>query len=176
LSATVKGQLHQLQQQLYTLGADVKWVEPNNFHITIKFLGETNQHQVAAIKEALRQSVIGIKSFDLHISKLGAFPARGTPRVIWAGLAGNINSLKMLHRQVEHQLSTIGFEPEKRRFSPHLTLGRVKSNAAHEGLQKAIATIEVLADNFAVNSIELMQSDLTRSRPIYSLLASYGLE
>ncbi|MEG6616376.1 RNA 2',3'-cyclic phosphodiesterase [Peptococcaceae bacterium 1198_IL3148] len=173
LPTDVKGQLHQLQRQLYVLGGGIKWVEPYNFHITIKFLGETDQQQLSVLEGALAQSVIGINPFGLHLNKLGTFPQRGTPRVVWVGLGGDINCLKTLQQQVEHRLAAVGFAPEKRKFSPHLTLGRVKTNV--DGLLTAITTIKALDVNFAVNSVELMQSVLTGKGPVYSRLASYGL-
>jgi len=158
----------------------VKWVDMENIHLTLKFLGSIPQGQVAKIAEAMKQAAQGKSPFQLEISRLGAFPSVNQPRVIWIGVGGETDRLLELQRDIDTRLVPLGFAPEKQPFVPHLTIGRVRENASPED-KKALGRL--LASRgfdsqgrIAVDSIKLMKSQLTPEGPIYSLLSVVALE
>jgi len=153
----------------------VKWVDMENIHLTLKFLGNIPPGQVAEIAEAMKQAVRGKSPFQLEISRLGAFPGVNQPRVIWIGVGGETERLLELQRDIDSRLVPLGFAPEKQPFVPHLTIARVRENASPED-RKALGRL--LASRgfdspgrIAVDSIKLMKSQLTPEGPIYSLLS-----
>jgi len=173
----------ELAQLIYELGKAkypfVKWVDMENTHLTLKFLGNIPQGQVAKIAEAMKQAVRGKSPFQLEISRLGAFPSINQPRVIWIGVGGETDSLLKLQREIDSRLVPLGFAPEKQPFVPHLTVGRVRENASPDD-RKALG--QLLASrvfdsqgHIAVDSIKLMRSQLTPEGPVYSLLSVVAL-
>jgi RNA 2',3'-cyclic 3'-phosphodiesterase len=123
---TLVAELGRVQDELRRTGAGVKWVRPDQFHLTLKFLGEIPEAEAAAALDALRLAAAGIGPFELEVCGLGAFPGPDRPRVIWAGIAGGKRPLEELAAAVEKQMQLAGFPPEQRRFAAHLTLGRVR--------------------------------------------------
>jgi 2'-5' RNA ligase len=105
--------------------ARLRWVEPANLHITIWFLGEVPEPRVEALVASLKEP-LGARPFTLRVAGAGAFPQSGPPRAIWLGLAAGVEGLRAVHDQLKRRLLPLGFEPEKRPFSPHLTISRVK--------------------------------------------------
>jgi len=157
----------------------VKWVDPEGIHLTIKFLGNIDAGEIPELSEVLREAVKGIAPFRLKLENTGAFPNIRSPKVIWVGVGGEMEQLLTLHKKVEQVLIPRGFTPDNRAFSPHLTLGRVREGAQPNELRRlgegiaASKTEEQLS--FSVDSLNLMQSQLTREGAIYSCLASFKL-
>ena len=116
----------QILDELGKSGADIKLVEPQNLHITIKFLGDTGEDSVEAIGRVMEDSVLGIAPFDVVFAGLGAFPSPMAARVVWVGLRGT-EPLAEISRRLEDGLSGLGFPRDPRGFSPHITLGRVRT-------------------------------------------------
>ncbi|MBI3541721.1 MAG: RNA 2',3'-cyclic phosphodiesterase [Deltaproteobacteria bacterium] len=104
----------------------VAWVKAENLHVTVKFLGATDPALVPAIEEALRGSAAALP-FELVARGTGAFPSRARPRVLWVGIDDPVGALARLAADVENRLAALGFARETRRYSPHLTVARVKS-------------------------------------------------
>ncbi|MCL6607330.1 MAG: RNA 2',3'-cyclic phosphodiesterase, partial [Geminicoccaceae bacterium] len=158
-------------------GAAVKWVEHHQFHLTLKFLGETPPPQVPAIVEAIRNCGAAAAPFQLALDGLGVFPDRGKPRVIWAGVGGETAVLSRLHREVQGKLASLGFPPEKRSFSPHLTLARVRSpRGVKDILEKGRSLVgERKIGSARILSADLMLSELSRSGPKYHVMARVPL-
>lgn len=109
-------------ERLKPLIPGIRWVAPNNFHLTLKFLGDIEETRVDAIGEALRQTLHPFPRCTINAKGLGVFPGPRRPRILWVGLAGN--QLAHLAAKVESALSSLGFAPEQRSFTPHLTIGR----------------------------------------------------
>jgi len=165
-----------LLKELRELPSDVKWVDYANLHLTIQFLGNVPEDQVPAIVNALKHSVAGIYPLRLDLGGVGAFPSITRPRVFWLGVSGNTAVLFRLQRQIQEGLSQLGFKPEKHRFSPHLTLARVRSVVGFpDVLKKAevLAGKKIISENIC--SIELMLSELSPKGPSYFVLSSIQL-
>jgi 2'-5' RNA ligase len=152
-----------------------KWVEPGNFHVTLRFIGEVDEGRAADIDEALAQ--IRAPGFELALSGVGSFGSASKARMLWAGVEKS-PSLFHLHQKVESALMRMGMQPEERRYTPHVTLARLKY--APEGgttrLQAFLAEHALFkAPPFAVDRFSLIASYLTKSGPIYEDEAEYPL-
>ncbi len=157
----------------------VRWVQTAGIHLTLKFLGETPATSVEPITAALRESAVGHGPLALTATGLGCFPSTRQPRVVWVGLDGDMDALKALQQSVERMLSPLGFRPEKRGFSPHLTLGRVRREAYSAEVRAVGQAIAAASGGFVgawtANSISLMQSELGRGGARYTCLADVPL-
>ncbi|MFC1998198.1 RNA 2',3'-cyclic phosphodiesterase [Chloroflexota bacterium] len=159
--------------------ASAKWVNPNSIHLTLKFLGNINPEAIPQITDAMTKSAKNVKPFSLQLNEIGAFPNARSPRVVWVGLKGDTEILSELQKHLERSLDAVGFPPENRAFSPHLTLGRVhngiRSNQ-RQALSERLSTAKLKAkQTFHINSIELMKSELTPKGAIYTKLAAVNL-
>jgi 2'-5' RNA ligase len=158
----------------------VKWVGPEGIHLTLKFLGNIAKDRVPQIKEAIAQVSQDVSPFQLQISRLGAFPNVQRPQIIWVAITGEVEKLAMLQRGIEQALVPLGFAPESRSFTPHLTLGRLRERVS-SGERRRIGEL-IMATEFEsslameVNGISLMRSKLTPSGAIYSRLALIELK
>ena len=163
----VRERLVEAQRQLAKAPCKVKWVEPQNLHLTLKFLGEVPDHQVRAIADAMTRAARDARPFEMKVAGLGTFPPKGVPRVVWAGVEAM--QVRPLHRRLEAALEALGHEREKRAFHPHLTLGRVKGR---EGTRELRSLIEDLAatefGTAPVAQVVLMQSTLSPAGPTYT--------
>lgn len=165
-SADVVKKLAAVRDELVMTGADLKPVEDENLHITLRFIGEVEDEVVRKVCEALRE--IKFKAFGVRVKGLGAFPTVARPRVIWAGVAEGSRELVSLHLDVERKLRSLGIPPEREEFVPHITLARVKSPRKSRELADAIARY---ADYdfgfFEASRFVLKESTLTPRGPIY---------
>ena len=167
--------LIQLENEIRNSGANVKLVEPENVHITIKFLGETDEGIIERIEEIMKSAVENIGQFDIKLKGSGFFPNEKYIRVIWIGIE-NINKTSSIAKKIDQQLSNLGFEKEKRGFSAHLTIARVKSAKNKDNLMKIIEKYrDIEFGTFNVNSIKLKKSELTPKGPIYTTLREVKL-
>ena len=168
----------ELQRELAATGAKVKWVERDNQHMTLKFVGETPHDRLPALCEVGRTVAAAVPGFDLSVRGVGCFRSGGLPRTIWTGVAQAPLALSELAGALDTALAQAGLaEPEKRRFSAHFTLGRVKSR--HHG-EQLLAAIEGLCDAevgpMRVRSFALMSSELTPGGPVYTEQAAFELQ
>lgn len=180
LPEPIQAILYQLQGELKKSKiASVKWVTPEGIHLTLKFLGNVDAGEISKLSEALSEAVKGVVSFKLELGNLGAFPNIHSPRVVWVGLAGELEWLRTLHNNIECVLIPLGFSAEQRAFSPHLTLGRVREDASSDEGHRLGEKVSLLKmegkSSFMVDSLSLMRSTLTREGAIYSRLASFEL-
>lgn len=156
----------------------VHWVPVQNIHLTLKFLGEISSSNLEVLKKILQSEIVRHKPFEFSVGGLGAFPSLHRPRVIWVGIQAPPD-LITLQRAIEAESVRLGYTPEEREFSPHLTLGRVAHNATPQDVQ---CVADVLAKQevgelgrVAVNSIALYRSDLQPSGAVYSPLFNVNL-
>ncbi len=180
LPEEVKAGLKDIQAKLKSGSqAPVKWVDPDGVHLTLKFLGGVDAAKIAPISAAMAEAAKGVPPFSLRVEGLGAFPNLRRVQVVWVGVSGEVDKLADLQQRLENNLAQLGFAPEKRRFTPHLTLARVRDQASlpqREGLGQLIAGTGFKASySFPVAEVSLMRSQLTREGAIYSLISLVGL-
>jgi 2'-5' RNA ligase len=176
----IRAGLSRLQQQLQNKAdikkGDVKWVEPDNIHLTLKFLGEIKDAKIVDICNIVKNVAGRHSSFELAVESVGCFGGRSA-RVLWVGLSKGKESLLQLQKDLEEQLSSAGWPPETREFTGHLTLCRVKNPKA--GFKLA-ALIEDYKDfklgTMSADSVCVYQSQLTPSGPIYTVLGNYNMK
>lgn len=157
-------------------GLPVHWVEPDKFHITLKFLGEVRGDDVAPVEEALAQVAAGNGPFEAQVAGFGAFPTIRRPRVLWIGVEAS-PSLRCVKQDLEWALAEAGFDREARAFHPHLTLGRASDSGgagAFRGLDEVAAAMDY-AGSFTVKSLDLMRSRPGAEGPRYSIVSSNRL-
>lgn len=153
-------------------GADVRWVQPAQFHVTLQFLGRVADAEVPRVVDALRDPSRTAPSLALAVRGLGAFPTVRRPRVVWAGLAGDVEALARVAAAVGAALGPLGFTPEARPFSAHLTLGRVRSPRALRALIAALdAAGDVALGTWIAAEIVLYESRLRPTGAIYDAVA-----
>jgi 2'-5' RNA ligase len=156
-------------------GANVKLVEPENVHITLKFLGDVEEDQVDDIEKAMRDSVKDIEPFKIKLIGTGVFPNQRNVKVIWVGVE-NGKYLEEIAGNIDERLSHLGFKKEKRGFSSHLTVARVKTARNKDALLKTIGNYADTEFGVQeVKSIKLKKSVLTPQGPIYSTVREVEL-
>lgn len=171
----VKNYASRVRRELEKARADVKWVEYENYHLTIKFLGESDKKSLTDIKARLNLAAEASPAFSLSLGELGFFPNRRRPRVIWLDINGEIEKAAFLGGRVDAYLSQLGYEEEKNhRF--HLTLGRIRSERGMNEMNEIIKTIEYRKRySFSVDSFSLMESVLSPNGAVYSALEQFTL-
>jgi 2'-5' RNA ligase len=177
----VKDGLSNLQAQLKSGNQPgVKWVDPYGVHLTLKFLGSVGVDRIDPITGAMEEAAQGIPPFRLKVEGLGVFPNLRRVQVVWVGVSGEVDKLAQLQQRLESNLAGLGFAPENRRFTPHLTLARLRDRASldeREGLGQLIAGTKFEpAYSFQVEAISLMRSQLTREGAIYSRISLVELK
>jgi len=167
-----------LQQNLARLAPEVKWVEENNMHITLLFLGEVNELDLVPICRILKDQTHGFPSFTLEIGGLGAFPTVRRPKILWAGIQEGADDLKRLHQRLEQPLLELGcYRREDRAYSPHLTLGRLTEDDRAEAWGPIIAKhADWHGGSAQIDKILVMSSELRRSGPVYSVIGRARLD
>jgi len=181
LTDEIKAGLEQLQAQLKPGGqTSIKWVDPYSIHLTLKFLGSVDGDKISPITAAMAEAVQGVTPFHLKVEGLGAFPNLKRVQVVWVGVGGEVDKLVHLQQRLESSLAQLGFTPEKRRFTPHLTLARVRDRASsgeRAGLGELITGTKFEAVySFLVEAVSLMKSQLSREGAIYSRISAAALK
>jgi 2'-5' RNA ligase len=171
IPAPVRKAIAEVMDTLKKSGADVKWVPEENIHITLKFLGSTDEAIIGEIKESLHRSVAAYRPFSIRIAGTGYFPAGRRPRVVWIGI-DDAGALPDLQGDIEKEMVTFGYEEERRPFSPHLTIGRVRSDKGMTEMLKRLDTFrETAFGEVEIREITLMKSELRPAGAEYSSLA-----
>ena len=156
---------------------DVKWVKPEIIHLTLKFLGDIPNERSVDVCNAVESACENHNIFEIEIAGIGYFGGRSA-RVIWAGIDGGSEQLGLLAGDIDIQLAEEGFSPEKRKFSGHLTLARVKNFTAGiklAGICDKAEFQDFNAGSSCVDSVKVYQSELTQTGPVYTVLADYRL-
>jgi len=155
-------------------GSSVRWVPPENIHVTLKFLGNIEESQVGIVESAIREGVKNQGPFVLEARGTGAFPSIKRMRVLWAGLQGDILSLARVQSSIEGVLEKQGFEREKREFKPHLTIGRIKGSSFDRRLAKKLVEYgtSFRSGPFEIEKVTLYRSILKPSGAKYEPLVS----
>jgi 2'-5' RNA ligase len=160
------------------VACDVRWIRPEGIHVTLKFLGEVPIKKLPAIKLAIQEAVVGHAPFELEFSNIGTFGGREGLRIMWVGIAGDVLRLEALVRAVNAALKVVGFEPERRPFRPHLTLGRVRDEIGtrrRAQIEVDVGKTGVPPSTWRTAQVSLMRSRLTAQGAMYDVLATFPL-
>jgi 2'-5' RNA ligase len=167
----VRKNIVELINELKTVEAAVKWVEENNLHITMKFLGEVDNKKLDDLIELTTKAVSGKGSFKAKFQEVGAFP-----RVVWVGTAEGGDKLCALAKELENVLSGSGFRSEEKEFRPHITIGRIKDKKGVDKLKEKMEGFKDAKFGEAwVDSISIMKSTLSPKGPIYEKIKGVKL-
>ncbi len=172
----IRAKLDELQRRLKKVHANVRWVNPRNMHLTLVFLGDVPAGQIAAVRQVMNQAAHGQGSFTIAAQGAGFFGKPGYPRVIWVGL-GDCPTLMQLQGRIVQGLHHAEIDFDSKRFSPHLTLGRVKGIDQHIGplLQKVKKFRDTESGSALIDRVELIQSTLTPRGAEYRVLHRVNL-
>jgi 2'-5' RNA ligase len=176
LPPDVRDVLLRVQTAIKAYNLKLKWVQPQNIHLTLKFLGDVPATQIDTIHQHCREASDNVRPLALTAQGLGVFPGLRRPRVLWAGVGGASDRLKVLHSEIEQGLASCGYPPERKAFRAHLTLARIKAPVAPALLAEALANqANYTPQPFNVTALTLMQSRLTPSGAIYTPLKTIPL-
>jgi 2'-5' RNA ligase len=162
---------------LQAVPADVKWVEPSNLHLTLKFLGDVESADIHRVCQTVEQALADQAAFEFEIRGAGAFPNARRPRTFWLGAGEGEREMVAVAKLLEKKLQKLGFRREERRFQPHLTIGRLRRGArtGEEFCELLEQYADVEVGRFLVDEITVFSSTLTPSGPIYDPLARTSL-
>ena len=157
----------------------IQWANPDGMHLTLKFLGNISVAKLDPLYECLVPVAGSHARFPLELAGLGMFPNRRRPRVLWAGVAGDLDALSVLQQDTENAINAVGHPPERRAFSPHITLGRPRRSVSDAQLSRIGAVVPGLDPpqpvRWQVEAVDVMQSELHPSGAKYTVLKSLGL-
>ena len=138
ISPANRAATEKLIERLQAASADVKWFEPENLPLTLTFLGEVPTQEIPRVCKAVQRGAARAESFALEIVGAGAFPRVQRPRTLWLGTRAGTEPMIALHGQIEKALAGLGFREERRRFHPHLTIGRVRGGGAAAAMGRCV--------------------------------------
>jgi RNA 2',3'-cyclic 3'-phosphodiesterase len=177
INGPIRARAGELIAALGNTTADVKWVEPHNLHLTLKFLGDVHQREIADVCQAVSDGASEVAPFDLEVRGAGAFPNAARPRTVWLGAGEGAEQMVVLHDRVEAALAELGYREEHRRFQSHLTIGRVRG--AGPGIAELGTLLQqhtdVLVGRISVQKATIFCSTLTSDGPIYEVLGTARL-
>ncbi len=175
LPEDVKNQIIAVQDKLKILLKGIRWTRPEGIHLTLKFFGDIYEKEIVPISEIITENTKSAETISLNGGEIGVFPNLGRPRVLWLGLNGDIERLSILQEAIDIDLEVYGYKKERRKFSPHLTLGRVKSFRG--GIMNLSQVIkrggDYRAGQFSSKGLTLFQSDLKPGGAVYTKLAYF---
>jgi len=176
LPPSIVDYINNIKETLYPYRFKIRWVKPENIHLTLKFLGDINAADIEAAGAAMDRAVEETAPITLSVKGAGVFPGIKRPRVVWLGMGGQVPLLIALQKVLDENLAAAGFEKEKRPFKAHLTLGRVKGAIDAAMLGKALSEMMNFESTpFVVDRIFLIKSELKPSGPVYTKLISTPL-
>ena len=167
--------LGEAQRLLRSFDRLVRWPPAQNLHLTLKFLGEVPDADVPGVCEAARLAAGRSAPFGFALEGLGCFPPKGPVRIVWAGVKPDGDGLPRCQRAVEEEMARVGFEPENRPFSPHLTIGRVRQGPNTRDLRAAVETTEWAGPRQRSEELVLFESQLRPTGAVYTRVAGCRL-
>lgn len=172
VSAGVRHNVHVFQQTLAQVSPAIKWTHPDTLHLTLLFLGDVEDPDLVEVCQHVQAVTHTLAPFSLHVAGLGAFPNWHRPKILWAGVRQGAEQLRILHEGIAQRLIPAGlYRPEGRPFTPHLTLGRIQSQATHVSLQRALdKRADWEAGQTWVDQVIVFASILERHGPIHTPL------
>ena len=177
MDAAICTVLTTLIRELAASAADVRWVNPKNIHLTLKFLGNIRDEDIPRAAKIVDDSLKGLSPFEIEVKGLGAFPSVSSPRIIWAGCEESGANLEKIHKTLDEKLASLGVKMETRKFHSHVTLGRARSKRNIEPLCRDIAGWSDLEiGTQVVDEVLLMESRLRPTGAVYSVVHSSPLK
>jgi 2'-5' RNA ligase len=175
LPERIKREIEQLQAPFKETDTFVSWVKPKNIHVTLKFLGEVSEEKINEVFSATEKAVEGARKFTMSLRGTGAFPNLRRPRVIWVGAGSGGGELSQMAVRIEQEMEKIGFPKEKRKYSAHFTIGRVKSPKNIEKLMELVSSSDFQTEEIEVNEVVVIRSQLDPGGAIYTPLKKIPL-
>jgi 2'-5' RNA ligase len=174
----IRDRLVSLQESLTAIEPEVKWVEPENLHLTLLFLGEVDQRETIDICRAAQKAIQSMPSFVMSVEATGCFPNIRRPRTLWVGVGKGSAEVKAVHDAIETPILEMGnYRRETRGYTPHVTLGRVKSDRPADELAKALQKHQTWnAGEVTVDNVQVMSSVLGSDGPTYTVLGRARLK
>jgi 2'-5' RNA ligase len=156
-------------------GGNVRWIRRENVHLTLLFLGDTPTEKIPAVKEQLTKAASNTASFTLRLGETGAFPSYRSPKILWIGLDGDVKRLMQLQGRIEGAMRSIDFTPEKRQFTPHITVGRAERDleqqyAGDVGFSWRRSVLPTERAEIPVTGMHLLRSQFQDGHAVYSKL------
>jgi 2'-5' RNA ligase len=172
LGKAIRDRLVTLQENLARTGTEIKWVEVENLHVTLLFLGEVDDRDVHQVCRIVTDTLNQQPSFLMSVETVGCFPNPRRPRTLWVGVGEGTQPLCTIHDDLEEPLTEMGYRREERRYTPHITLGRVKSDRPTDKLAATLAKhAGWKGGETSVREILVMSSELTPQGPVYTVLS-----
>ena len=165
---SIKERINRLQEILRQIDAQISWTKPSNIHLTLKFLGGVEASRIERVKKALERAANGISPFEVEVGGAGCFPSARSPRVLWVGISNVPELMQHLYSNIEDELAREGFAREKRKFSPHLTIGRIRAPHNSARVAEALIAGGFESEAFIATEVILMRSDLKPTGSIYT--------
>jgi 2'-5' RNA ligase len=169
----IRDRIVALQETLARTAAEVKWVEPDNLHVTLLFLGEVDMLDVPPLCQAVADAAQNQPAFAMTVETVGCFPNARRPRILWVGVGEGTQEVVALHDALEPPLLALGcYRREERQYTPHITLGRVKSDRPTDKLTTALSRhADWQGGETTVREVHVMGSELTPQGPVYTVLS-----
>lgn len=171
LDDDIRQRLVSLQESLGRVVTDVKWVEPQNLHVTLLFLGEVDDRELPRVCRVVQDELSERPAFSLSVEHVGCFGNARRPRTLWVGVGEGVEELTEIHDALEIPMQDLGYRREERRFQPHITLGRVKGDRPSDALPAELdKRAEWTAGTQEVGEILIMGSELRKDGPVYVVI------
>lgn len=171
LTPEIRGRANSLVSVLRHVVADVRWANPENMHLTVKFLGDVDVLEIPRVCGAVSRAVEDMAPFQLEVAGAGAFPDAVRPRTVWLGVHAGSDAMTELHERIQAALAPLGFRAEGRRFRPHITLGRVRDSLAGSRFAQVLAEqADFIAGEMIVGDVAIFSSELSRTGSRYETL------
>ncbi|WP_276299674.1 RNA 2',3'-cyclic phosphodiesterase [Halorussus lipolyticus] len=165
-------------QDEFAEASGLNFTDPEQAHVTLKFLGDVSQGKLPRVKNAIRRAVdsSGVEPFEATYEDLGVFPDLGYIQVVWLGVGEGSDEMGVLHENIEREVTRLGFDPEDHEFTPHATLARMEHAGGKELVQEKVEELSPTVGTTEVTEVRLTESVLTDDGPEYSTVESFPLE
>ncbi|NEU55315.1 RNA 2',3'-cyclic phosphodiesterase [Halorussus sp. MSC15.2] len=170
-------EVEQVQAQ-FADATGLNFTDPEQAHVTLKFLGDVNQGELPRVKNAVRRAIekSGVEPFETTYEGVGVFPDIGYIKVLWLGVGEGSEQMTDLHETIEREVTRLGFDPEDHDFTPHVTLARMEHAGGKELVQENVEELDPTVGTTEVTEVRLTESVLTDEGPEYSTVESFALE
>ncbi len=173
-SSNVRSALAKVQSRLEASCGGVRWIPPRQIHLTVKFLGDVPDANVEAVSRALADATVDAEPFDMELVGCGCFPPKGSVRIVWTGVNEESGRLHRNVEAVEREMARLGYAKERRAYSPHVTIGRVRRDDSGGAIRSAAENCNLDAVGQPVSSMTLMSSVLSSKGPTYAPVVTTG--
>ncbi len=176
ITEEIKNRIIDINQRLKKIDSSVKWVKPENVHITLYFFGNIKPQDQHEVEQILQSSVKDIKPFSVHVQGLGGFPTVDRLRVLWVGVKNDTEELERIYQAIRKEVNNrnIGENRERREYTPHITVGRLKVRPSQKLIHEVKNLNDQLFGSFSIREVVLFKSTLTSSGSIYEVLNKFS--